>query len=56
MTCLPTDPRRAAVGDRLVMGQIERLIRAFGARGKANQSVWKLDVLMELAASTINAS
>jgi len=48
MTSLPTDPRRAAAGDRLMLGQIERLIRAFGARGKANQSVWKLDVLMEL--------
>jgi len=30
------------------MGEIERLIRAFGARGKANQPAWKLDVLLDL--------
>jgi hypothetical protein len=29
--------------------EVERLIAAFGARGKRNQSTWKLDILMDLA-------
>jgi hypothetical protein len=33
------------------MDEIERLMAAFGARGKRDQATWKLDVLMDLAAS-----
>jgi hypothetical protein len=30
------------------MDQVERLIAAFGSRGKRNQSLWKLDILLDL--------
>src|SRR5688572_24565304 len=30
------------------MDEVDRLITAFGARGKRNQSLWKLDVLLDL--------
>jgi hypothetical protein len=30
------------------MDEVARLIEAFGARGQRNQSVWKLDVLLDL--------
>jgi hypothetical protein len=30
------------------MNEVDRLIEKFGARGKRHQSVWKLDVLMDL--------
>src|SRR5438105_2137732 len=34
----------------MAMDEVERLIAAFGARGKRDQATWKLDVLMDLAA------
>ena len=30
------------------MDEVDRLIQAFGSRGKRNQSLWKLDVLLDL--------
>src|SRR4051812_44614974 len=30
------------------MDKVDRLIHAFGSRGKHNQSLWKLDVLLDL--------
>ena len=30
------------------MDEVDTLIRAFGSRGKRNQSLWKLDVLLDL--------
>src|SRR5687767_12301915 len=34
----------------MALDDVERLIAAFGARGKRDQATWKLDVLMDLAA------
>jgi hypothetical protein len=33
---------------RTVMDEVDALVRAFGSRGKHDQSLWKLDVLLDL--------